>query len=164
MTALLCYNKVTVGNEKMDLIPERNPIVHAEHRRETFRQIILPFIIGIVLILLVVVTIIIFATHSLENLNRWASVSIIWMIVPSMIIALVMLVVTLGLLFAISRLLGILPGYSKIVQSYFTQAETTVDQITDKAVEPVLRLRSAWAVTHRRVKQTSKEIEIDNHQ
>ncbi len=141
----------------MDLIPERNPIVNAEHRRETFRQIILPFIIGIGLVLLVVAAIIIFAAHSLENLNRWASVSIIWMIIPSMIIALLLMVVTLGLLFAISRLLGILPGYSIIVQSYFIQAETTVGHITDQAVEPILRLRSAWAVIHRRGKRANKE-------
>jgi hypothetical protein len=140
----------------MDLIPERNPIVHAEHSRETFRQIILPFIIGLVLVLLVVAVIIIFAAHTLENLNRWASVSIIGMIIPSMIIALILLVVILGLLFGISRLLGILPGYSKIVRSYFTQAEGVVSQITDQAVEPFLRLRSAWAVTRRRDKRVNK--------
>jgi predicted PurR-regulated permease PerM len=140
----------------MDLIPERNPIVHAEHRRETFRQIYLPLIIGIVLALVVFAAIIILATRSLENLNRWASVSIIWMIIPSLLIALILMVVVLGLLFAISRLLGILPGYSKIVQSYFNQAEGVVSNITDQAVEPVLRLRSAWAVTHRRGKQRNK--------
>ena len=140
----------------MDLIPERNPLVHAEHRRETFRQIVLPFIIGIVLILLVVAAIIIFATHTLINLNRWAAVSIIWMILPTMIIALILLVVVLALLFGITRLLGILPGYSKIVQSYFTQAEGVIVRITDQTVEPILRLRSAWAVTHRRDKRANK--------
>lgn len=140
----------------MDLIPERNPIVHAEHRRETFRQIYLPLIIGIVLALVVFAAIIILATRSLENLNRWASVSIIWMIIPSLLIALILMVVVLGLLFAISRLLGILPGYSKIVQSYFYQAEGVVSNITDQAVEPVLRLRSAWAGAHRRGKQRNK--------
>jgi uncharacterized BrkB/YihY/UPF0761 family membrane protein len=134
----------------MDLIPERNPLVHTEHRRETIRQIILPFIIGIVLVLLVVAAIIIFAAHSLENLNRWASISIIWMIIPSLLIALILFVVVLGLLFGITRLLGILPSYSKIARSYFIQAETVVSHITDQAVEPILRLRSAWAVTHRK--------------
>jgi hypothetical protein len=140
----------------MDLIPERNPIVHAEHRRETFRQIILPFIIGVVLVLLVVAGIIIFATHSLDNLNRWASVSIIWMIIPSVIIAMILFVVTLGLLFAITRLLGILPGYSKIVQGYFSQAEGVVSNITDRAVEPFLRLRSTWSVIHRQGRHNDK--------
>ena len=140
----------------MDLIPERNPTVHAEHRRDTIRQIYLPLIIGIVLVLVVVAAIIIFATYSISNLNRWASVSIIWMILPTMIIALILLVVVLGLLFGITRLLGILPGYSKIVQSYFSQAEGVVSNITDKAVEPFLRLRSAWAVTRRRSKRGNK--------
>ena len=140
----------------MDLIPERNPIVRAQHRRDTFRQIYLPLIIGIVMVLVVVAAIIILAAHSLSNLNRWASVSIIWMILPTMIIALVLLVVVLGLLFGITRLLGILPGYSKNVQSYFSQAEGVVSNITDKAVEPFLRLRSAWAVTHRRDRRVDK--------
>ena len=140
----------------MDLIPERNPLVHAEHRRETFQQIILPFIIGVVLVLVVVAAIIIVATHSLENLDRWASVSIIWLIIPSLLIALILLVVVVGLLFGITRLLGILPGYSKIARSYFIQAETVVGRVTDQAVEPFLRLRSAWAVTRRRGKRGNK--------
>jgi hypothetical protein len=140
----------------MDLIPEHNPIVHAEHRRETFRQIYLPLIIGIAVVLAVIATIIILRTYSLINLNRWASVSIIWIIIPSMIIALILLVVTLGLLFGITRLLGILPGNFKIVQSYFTQATGVVSHITDEAVEPVIRLRSAWAVTRRKGKRIGK--------
>jgi sorbitol-specific phosphotransferase system component IIBC len=140
----------------MDLIPERNPLVHAEHRRETFRQILLPLIIAFVLALVVVAIIIILGFGSTLDLSRLAAVSIIGMIIPSMLIALILLVVVLGLLFAISRLLGILPGYSRIVQSYFSQAQTTVSHITDQAVEPVLRLRSAWAVTHRRGKRENK--------
>lgn len=140
----------------MDLIPERNPIVHAEHRRETFRQIYLPLIIGFAVVLIVVAVIIIIGFGTTLNLSRWAAVSIIGMIIPSMFIVLILLVVVLGLLFAISRLLGILPGYSKIVQSYFTQAERVVSRITDQAVEPFLRLRSVWAVTHRRTKRGNK--------
>jgi hypothetical protein len=140
----------------MDLIPERNPLVHDEHRRDTFRQIYLPLIIGIVLVLIVVAAIIILAAHSLSNLNRWASVSIIWMILPTMLIALILLIVALGLLFGVTRLLGILPGYSKIVQSYFSQAEGVVSHISDKTVEPFLRLRSAWAVTRRSSKRRTK--------
>ena len=130
--------------------PERNAQVHAEHKREVSQQIYLPVIIGFLVILAGVIAIIIYGVQAGSNLRRWADVSLIWVIIPAMFIGIVMMVVVIGALYGITRVLGILPGYSKIVQGYFQQADIKVAQVTNGIVEPILRVRSSWAVVKRR--------------
>jgi hypothetical protein len=67
-----------------------------------------------------------------------------------MFIGLVLMLVTVAALYCVTRLLGILPGYSKIVQGYFNQAGAKVSQVTNGLVEPVLKARSSWAVVKHR--------------
>jgi FtsH-binding integral membrane protein len=130
--------------------PERNAQVHAEHKREVSQQIYLPVIIGLLIILAGVIAIIIYGVQAGSNLRRWADVSLIWVIIPAMFIGVVMMVVVIGALYGITRVLGILPGYSKIVQGYFQQADIKVAQVTNGIVEPILKVRSSWAVVKRR--------------
>ena len=75
--------------------PERNPKTHATHRREVFWQITLPLIIGILLMVAAIVAIILSATQPVTDLERWAGVSLIWMILPSLFFALIILVISL---------------------------------------------------------------------
>lgn len=132
--------------------PERNAEVHVQHRRETQKQIYLPLIIGLVVVLAGVVTIIIYGVRAESTLRRWADVSLIWVIIPAMFIGVIIMLVTIGSLYAITRVLGVAPGYFGIVQGYIRQAEARIGQVTDGLVEPVLRVRSSWAVVIRRKK------------
>src|SRR5512136_2876578 len=130
--------------------PERNAQVHEKHRHEVKLHIYLPVIIGLVLILAGVIAIIIYGFQAGSSLRRWADVSLIWVIVPAMFIGLVLMLVTVAALYGVTRLLGILPGYSRIVQGYFNQAGARVSQVTNTLVEPVLKARSSWAVVKHR--------------
>lgn len=132
--------------------PERNAEVHVQHRRETQKQIYLPLIIGLVVVLAGVVTIIIYGVRAESTLRRWADVSLIWVIIPAMFIGVIIMLVTIGSLYAITRVLGVAPGYFGIVQGYIRQAEARIVQVTDGLVEPLLRVRSFWAVVKRRKK------------
>ncbi len=136
--------------------PERNAEVHTQHRRETQRQIYLPLTIVGLVILVGVIFIIIYGLRVGSTLQRWASVSVIWVLIPFMFIGVLLLIVAVGCLYGITQLLGIAPGYFDIVQGYFRQAEAKVLQVTDGMVEPVLRVRSSWAVVARRKRLTRK--------
>jgi hypothetical protein len=132
------------------LPPERNPQVHSLHRHETRMQIYLPLIIGIVLVLAGVVAIIIYGVRAESTLRRWADVSLIWVIIPAMFIGIIFMIVAIGLLFAITRILGVVPAYGSLLQGYFHQLQAKAFQLSDALVEPLLRTRSSWAViTHR---------------
>ncbi len=133
-----------------DFLPERNAQVHEKHRHEVKIQIYLPVIIGLLVILAGVIAIIIYGFQAGSNLRRWADVSLIWVIVPVMFIGLVLMLVTVAALYGVTRVLGILPGYSKIVQGYFNQAGARVSQVTNVLVEPVVKARSSWAVVKHR--------------
>ncbi len=133
----------------MNGFSERNPKTHARHRQEVFWQITLPLVIGILLMLAAVVAIILSATRPVTDLGRWAGVSLIWMILPSLFFALIMLVILVGLGYAISQLIRIIPRYALIIQLYFERAKGKVSQLTNLMVEPLLRINSIWAAARR---------------
>jgi hypothetical protein len=144
--------------EKSPVVPpERNFEVHDQHRHETRQQIYLPLILGIVIILAGVVAIIFYGLRADSTLRRWADVSVIWVIIPALFIGLIFMIVVIALLYAVTRLLGVLPGYGGLVQGYFQQVVEKIFQITDALVEPLLRLSSSWAVIKRRNRLFKKQ-------
>jgi len=129
--------------------PERNPKTHAEHKREVFWQITLPLVIGILLLLAGVAAIIFSATQPVTDLGRWADVSLMWMILPSLFFALIMLIILIGLVYAISQLLKVVPRYARIIQLFFEQGKGKVSRLTDLVTNPILRLHSILAAARR---------------
>lgn len=129
--------------------PERNPKTHAEHKREVFWQITLPLIIGSLLLLAALSAIIFSAIQPVTDVGRWADVSLMWLILPTLFFALIILVIMVGLVYAISLLLRIIPRYACIIQLYFEQAQGKISQLTNLLVEPILRVNSLWVATRR---------------
>jgi uncharacterized BrkB/YihY/UPF0761 family membrane protein len=128
------------------VLPERNPLTHAKHRREVFWQIIFPMLIGILLVLVVVAVILLSATHAATNLSRWADVSLIWLIMPSLFFALIILIALISIIYLITVVLRITPGYARILQNYFEIGRYRVSQYSNRIVEPILKTRSTWAI------------------
>jgi len=124
---------------------QRNPKTHAEHKREVFWQITLPLLIGILIILVAVGAIIFSTIQPVTDVERWADVSLIWLIVPTLFFALLLLVLLAGLIYAVSFLMRLIPRYALIIQLYFEQARAKVGQMLNLSAEPILRLNSIWA-------------------
>jgi hypothetical protein len=123
-------------------VPERNPATHAIHRREVFWQITFPLIIALLLILGLVGVVIFAGFQGLGEVSRWADVSLIWLLLPALVVVLVMLLMLSGVVYLITRLLAILPGYARLAQDFFYLVQVRVKSISDKLVEPILKLRS----------------------
>ena len=130
-------------NQSVNL--ERNPKTYAEHKRESFWQITLPLVIGILIILAAVGAIIFSVTQPVTDVGRWADVSLMWLIVPALFFALLLLILLAGLIYAISFLLRLVPRYALIIQLYFEQARSKISQLMNKSTEPILRINSLWA-------------------
>ena len=128
------------------LIPERNPITHAKHRREVFLQITLPMLIGVLLVMAVVAVIIFSGTTTTSDLSRWADVSLIWLILPSLVIALLFLIILSAFIYLITVVLQMTPRYARIIQLYFEIGKYRVGQISTQITEPFVKARSIWAV------------------
>ncbi len=123
-------------------LPERNPVTYERHRKEVMWQILVPVIIGAVIVLALAI---LAATRTDAQVSKGADVSVIWMITPMLIITLIFLVLLGALIYAVMSLLGILPGYARLVQDYFNAVRVQVGIVSDKAVEPVLRMESIKA-------------------
>ena len=123
-------------------LPERNPATHAAHRREVFWQITFPLIIALIMILGLVTGVIFAGFKGVGEVSRWADGSLIWLLLPALVVVLVMLFILSGVVYLITRLLAVLPGYARLAQNFFYLVQVRVKSISDKLVEPVLKLRS----------------------
>ena len=127
-----------------DTLPERNPITHKDHRREVFWQITLPLLIGAFLILGVVVWTTVAAAQG-GNVSQPADASLVFLLIPTMAMALVLLVIIAGFAYAVIWLNNNIPPYARQAQDFFVSARDIVRMVADKVVEPVLRIQSALA-------------------
>jgi uncharacterized BrkB/YihY/UPF0761 family membrane protein len=127
------------------MVTERNPLTHAKHKREVFWQIMIPMLIGVLLVLSVAFGII-FGFQSSSDLSRWADVSTIWLILPSLFFAFIILIFLSAFVYLITIVLRITPRYAFIVQLYFEIAKHKVSYYSDRITEPIIKTRGIWAV------------------
>jgi uncharacterized BrkB/YihY/UPF0761 family membrane protein len=126
----------------------RNPVTHARHRREVFWQIIFPLLIGFLLVVAVLVLMISSGTSTATDVSRWADVSLIWLILPSLFIALLILIILVAIIYLVTVVLQVMPRYARIVQLYFEIGKYKISHIANRVTEPIIKLRSFWAVVH----------------
>ncbi len=124
---------------------ERNPKTHAAHRRDVFWQITLPLLTGILLILATVGAIIFSALQPVTDVERWAGVSLMWLILPALFFAFLFLALLAALVYGISYLLHLIPPYALVVQLFFERVKDRVSRFLNVSVEPILRINSIWA-------------------
>lgn len=105
-------------------------------------------IIGVVILcaLSVFVAVVAFRGNA-GQISQWADISVIWLILPALIAALIFLALLAGLTFLATWLLSNLPPYARIAQDTAARFRAAVRRGSDKAVEPILRARglaAAW--------------------
>jgi len=123
---------------------EPNPKTQQVHRRETFLQITLPLIIGLVLILFLAVLTVITATSG-GSVAQAADASLIFLIIPLMLVTILFTLIVGAVAYGIIKLNANLPIYTRQVQDVLARAQQQVQIGSDKAVEPILRIRSFFA-------------------
>jgi hypothetical protein len=123
-------------------VPERNPSTYAIHRREVFWQITFPLTIALFLILCMVTGVILASYKGVGNISKWADVSLIWLLIPAIILTLISFIAVVGFIYLITKLLGILPGYARLGQDYVHLFQVKSKKVADTIVEPFLKLRS----------------------
>jgi uncharacterized membrane protein YedE/YeeE len=122
-------------------LPERNPVTYQNHRKEVLWQITIPAIVGI-LVIVGLLVLVLLVPGGAEGHSRWADISLIWLILPILVLALVLLLIFGGLAYAIVKLIGIIPPYTRKAQDAVDRAGAAVRRASDAAVEPVLRAKS----------------------
>jgi FtsH-binding integral membrane protein len=124
------------------LPPKRNPLTHRLHQREVLLQVTLPLAIGLTALLVLAV---LASISGPESASLFADVSLIWLIIPVMVVSLIFLVLLAALAYGVIWLVGALPGFAYQVQGFFTLVATKSKQVGDVIVEPILRVQSLAA-------------------
>lgn len=125
--------------------PKPNPVTQRKHRQEVLWQITLPLALGALLVLAAGAGVVYAGATQTGPVDRWASISIIWLIIPTMFLTLIFLVVTAGLAYGIIWLIGALPKYTRQIQDVFVLIDAQVRKAADAIVEPTLRVQSFTA-------------------
>ncbi len=116
-----------------------------------FWQILLPVILVGLLMVGVITLVILTATGGdpVGQVSTWADTSLIWLILPALLFAVVVLVILGGLIYLLAKLLNIIPGYTSVVQDFFRRVSHIVGNIADKFASPFIAVKSVGAATNK---------------
>lgn len=116
------------------------------HRTQSFWQIAVPLGLSVA-VMLVLLALVIFSSSggNVGLSQRWANISMVWMILPLMLAGILLLAVNAALIFLLAKLLNILPFYTQEVKLFFKKVSTFVKEKSDLAAAPVFTVQSEKA-------------------
>lgn len=121
----------------------RNQRTAALMRRDVIWQIALP--LGVATLVVLVIAALLIAPVGAPVRSVWADISLIFLIMPTVLFGLVLLVLIAALAYGMYFVLRELPHYAKQAQDFVALATYRVNTIAAKIAEVVLSIRSFWA-------------------
>ena len=119
---------------------------YLRHRKEVAWRIVLPVVLSL-LVIIAVVALIVNVTffQNAGDVSRWAAISTIWIVIPTMVGMLIFLALLIGMVYLLARLLNITPTYTGMAQDYVYKAVGYIKRAADAAVKPVLQIERFMA-------------------
>jgi hypothetical protein len=118
---------------------------YLRHRKQWTWQIVLPVVLMSVLLIALIVLINIATFRDNGDVARWAAISTIWIVVPIMIGMLIFLILLVGIIYLLSKLLGITPRYTGLAQDYVHKAAGTIKRGLDAIVKQFIEIQGVLA-------------------
>ena len=122
---------------------------YLKHRRELWTKILIPMLLAVAVIVAVATLTGIATFRDNGEVERWAAISTIWIVIPIMGAGLLLLLIFLGIIYGMARLLQLIPPYSGYTQRVVWRIEGYVKRGADMAVKPVLALEGITATLKR---------------
>jgi hypothetical protein len=118
---------------------------YLRHRKQWTWQIVLPVVLMSVLLIALIVLINIATFRDNGDVARWAAISTIWIVVPIMIGMLIFLILLVGIIYLLSKLLGITPRYTGLAQDYVHKAAGAIKRGLDAIVKQFIEIQGVLA-------------------
>lgn len=141
--------------------PRPNHPSYIKHRRDVTRQILLPILLATLVGLGFAALAIYGAVGSHAGVSLWADISLIWLIIPMMFLALVILALVGGMVYGLAKLLGAAPRYTGLAQHYALWLNAEIVLWAEKIVQPVLSLKAWLGIFSKSPKDARREEEYD---
>lgn len=109
-----------------------------KHRQQTNLQIMLPIILVGVMMIVAALLIILNSSNNFALSYQYANISIILLILPTFLIALLVGGIVIALCFGVIKIQRIIPKYSALADYYAKLITQKLHAVQDNALEPVL--------------------------
>lgn len=130
--------------KKPTLNPKRPS--YLKHKRETNLQILLPIVLTS-LLMIALFALIVYATFAQNGeVEQWAAVSTIWLVLPLLLVLLVVFALIAGMVYGMQRLLKIAPDYTGLAQAYVQMITSKINHYNNELTNRIVRFR-AWVDT-----------------
>jgi len=116
------------------LPPSQKRASYQAHRRDFRWQILTPMIVVLILIIAASVAV---SVSPAASASLWADVSTIWLLIPWLIFAFIMVFVLGGLIYGMAKLLQITPIYTEKLYNLIRLAGQKVENMADATVKPI---------------------------
>jgi hypothetical protein len=113
-----------------------------QHRKDVFWQIWLPVGIGAIAFLTLGVMSAFSLQTGSDSAARWGHIAVMWMILPVFAAGFILLSILVGLIFGVSKITQIIPGYSGIILNYVQRITRAIRNYANKGIQPILVFRS----------------------
>lgn len=134
-------------------LPKPTHASYLKHRKEVMWKIVFPLALATVLVVILSIVIGIHAFRGGQaDVALWAAISTIWIVIPLMAMALVILVLLFGLVYGLARLLNITPHYTGLAQHYLMWFNAQLRLWADKLSDPVILVKTWGSVLLRKKK------------
>jgi len=118
------------------------------HKRQATWQIILPLVLAAVILLTVGTLAGVGAFNEPVQGTRWASISMILLIIPVLLSGAMLVLVITGVIYGLTKLYQVVPTYSLLVRSYTFKAAFFVRQWSDRIIKPLFLPKIIQAGIH----------------
>ena len=116
-----------------------------EHRRQAAWQILVPLFVGVAVILAIAGLAVAGAIVGNQAIYRWSDISLIFLIIPAFGAGLTFVVLFAGFIFLFSRLLHLLPRYTRVGQTYAQNISNLATMWSNRIASPMMSISSFWA-------------------
>jgi hypothetical protein len=123
-------------NQLAKTAKERNQETWKRHRQEVFRQVTLPLIIGGSILGVMCVLVVL---GSSVDIARWADISVIWLIIPTLFFTFLAMLALAGMVYLTIRLIVQLPFISYRIFCKLRELQAVVRSVSDRVTAPFIK-------------------------
>lgn len=135
----------TFSSNQLKKVVDFSKLEHT-HRQQVFWQIALPIAFGgLVVLAFLVLAILATFSNTSTALGNWRDISLIFMILPTLLVGLVFVAIFGGLIYLMTRIIKGLPSISRKGQIFMASLSQQIKKLADRSLSPVFSVHAYWA-------------------
>src|ERR1700690_3364218 len=108
------------------------------HRKQVWMQILIPILAAVLVFLAIIIITSIATFRGNGDVNRWAAISTIWLVLPVIFVGLVFFILMIAMIYLMARLTALIPPYSFQAQQIVHRIEEGIKRTAQMVRKPKL--------------------------